>query len=258
MPEAAVALSWDLLIDEQPRAGFENMARDMSLLRAAAKGRSFLRLYRWSPGCLSFGRHEPALTRYDRTRVEQLGLDVVRRPTGGRAVWHDDEVTYAVAAPVDAFGSLRDSYVALHAMIARALSSLGARCELASAPRSRLPAPGAGSCFANPAGGEVVVDGWKLVGSAQTREGGAFLQHGSILLTNEQSVVTTVTRGLAAHPAATSLSAVLGKRIGFSEVATAIAREARDSWGPGRPGTESLTDPDLVSRFRDPVWTWRR
>ncbi|MBI2403017.1 MAG: lipoate--protein ligase family protein [Gemmatimonadetes bacterium] len=75
---------------------------------------AYLRLYRWNPPCLSFGRNEPALSRYDRAEIERLGVDVVRRPTGGRAVWHDDELTYAVAAPVAAFGCLRDSYRVIH------------------------------------------------------------------------------------------------------------------------------------------------
>ncbi len=77
------------------------MATDAALLDEADRsGRAFLRLYRWSPPCLSFGRHEPAATRYDRVAIARLGIDVVRRPTGGRAVWHEHEVTYAVAAPV--------------------------------------------------------------------------------------------------------------------------------------------------------------
>lgn len=258
MPESAVALSWGLLVDDRPRSGFENMALDATLLRAAAAGHTFLRLYQWSPACLSFGRHEPALTRYDRDRIEEMGLDTVRRPTGGRAVWHNEEVTYALAAPANAFGSLPDSYAIIHAMIARALKRMDVRCGLAPAPRSRHPAPSAGACFASPAGGEVIANGRKLVGSAQTREGGAFLQHGSILLADGQDLVTTVTRGPAATPAATSLSALLGRPVEFPEVVTAIVREARDAWGSERTGAAVDPDPDLVARFSDPGWTWRR
>ena len=234
------------------------MALDCTLLRATAEGQAFLRLYRWNPGCLSFGRHEPALTRYDRARIEQLGLDTVRRPTGGRAVWHHDEVTYAVAAPVEAFGSLAESYAAIHRMIVDALARLGVVAQLAPAPSTQPPAPSAGACFASPAGGEVVANGRKLVGSAQTREGGAFLQHGSILLSDGQDVVTTVTRGPAPVPAATSLSELLGRPVEFSEVATEIVREARDAWGSESGAGHEGPDPDLVSRFHDPTWTWRR
>lgn len=248
-----------LLIDAAPRSGAENMALDSAMLRAAQDGQASLRLYRWGPPCLSFGRNEPALTRYDRGRIERLGLDTVRRPTGGRAVWHDAEVTYAIAAPVDLFGSLAASYVAIHQMIARALAGLGVPCDLAPAPRSRLPAPSEGGCFANPVGGEVIADGRKLVGSAQVREGKAFLQHGSVLLEDGQHVVETLTRGPSAPPAATSLSAWLGRSVEFSTVARAIATSAGEAWGiQTAPDRSDAPDPAQVSQFSDPVWTWRR
>src|SRR5439155_1096456 len=106
---------WESQLDVEGRPGSDNMAMDDALLdEADASGRAFLRLYRWSPPCLSFGRHEPAASRYDRAAIARLGLDVVRRPTGGRAVWHEHEVTYAVAAPVAVFRSLRDTYRAIH------------------------------------------------------------------------------------------------------------------------------------------------
>src|SRR6266566_2515437 len=102
----------------------------------------------------------------------RLRLDVVRRPTGGGAVWHEHEVTYAVAAPVAAFGSLRNAYHTIHQRIAAALRSLGADATLAPhqpPPSGRVDQPA--SCFATPVGGEVLVAGRKLVGSAQVRKG---------------------------------------------------------------------------------------
>ena len=103
-------MRWTLLVDPAGRPGWHNMAVDQALLDlAAGEGRAFLRIYRWEPSCLSFGRNEPALRRYDRAAIERQGLDTVRRPTGGRAVWHADEVTYAVAAPIDTFGSLAET-----------------------------------------------------------------------------------------------------------------------------------------------------
>ena len=215
---------WQLILDPGGRPGAENMAIDASLLAEAARtGRAVLRLYCFDPPCLSLGRNEPA-AQYDRAAIAWLGLDVVRRPTGGRAVWHEREVTYAVAAPVAAFGSLRSAYHAIHERIAAALRSLGADATLASqrpAPSSRVldhPA----SCFATPVGGEVLVAGRKLVGSAQVRKGSAFLQHGSILLAGSQEVVTAVSRRPQAASAATTLSAELGRPVSFREVADAI------------------------------------
>src|SRR2546422_1979410 len=75
------------------RSGAKNMAIDAALLaRANGRGLSFWRLSRFDPPCLSLGRNEPA-ARYDHTEIARRGLDVVRRPTGGRAVWHEHEVT---------------------------------------------------------------------------------------------------------------------------------------------------------------------
>jgi lipoyl(octanoyl) transferase len=227
------------------------MALDDALLQNAAhSGRPTLRLYRWSPPCLSFGRNEPALARYDRAAIDRLGLDVVRRPTGGRAVWHDAELTYAVAAPIAAFGTLTESYRAIHARLAAALRTLGAAAELA--PRGRAAGVGDGPCFATPVGGEVLVNGMKVVGSAQVRHGPAFLQHGSILLDGSQDVIQTVSRQPSAVSAATSLSAVLGSAVGFDRVARAIL----DTWG--EPLEPSAHPPIRPSVFSDPAWTWRR
>jgi lipoate-protein ligase A len=238
------------------------MAADSALLHWARRGVASLRLYRWSPPCLSFGRNEPALQRYDRARIEALGLDTVRRPTGGRAVWHDAEVTYALAGPDGLFGSLPETYQAIHAVIADGLRALGVPAELAGAPPAEPPnrltaGLSAGACFASPAGGEVVVRGAKLVGSAQVREAGAFLQHGSILLEDGQDVVARVTRGAAPRSSATSLVAVLGRRVTFAEVATAIAAAARRSWG-GEWGEADLPVIGDANRFANPAWTWRR
>ncbi|HKI95208.1 MAG TPA: hypothetical protein VJ992_07960 [Gemmatimonadales bacterium] len=254
-------MRWFLIEESTGRRGAENMWVDDALLRRAAEeGVGFLRLYRWTPGCLSFGRNEPATRRYDRAAITARGLDTVRRPTGGRAVWHDTEVTYAVAAPTAWFGTLAATYRAIHETIARAVRALGATAELAAAPaRGTSPSPGAGACFASPAGGEVTVDGRKLVGSAQVREGTAFLQHGSILLADAQDVVAAVTRGAAPPPSATSLTAALGRPVTFAELGTVLRRAARSDWG-GTWATADAPAPatDAPNRYADDTWTWRR
>ena len=247
-------MHWNLLLDSDAHPGSVNMALDQALLEDAARsGRAYLRLYRWDPPCLSFGRNEPALTRYDRAEIERRGLDVVRRPTGGRAVWHEDEVTYAVAAPCASFGTLAETYRAIHERLAAALRSLGISAALAPAGRPRDLA--AGPCFAAPVGGEIVAHGRKVVGSAQVREGGAFLQHGSILLGGSQDVVRAVARGPAAPaapPAEGGLRTLAGRPLGFADVAHAIVA----AWIPApEPGAPPAVD---RSRFSDPRWTWRR
>ncbi len=251
-------VSWHLIVEADGRPGPENMALDHSLLCDAQGGVAFLRLYRWSPPCLSFGRNEPALTRYDSDAIARLGLDTVRRPTGGRAVWHETEVTYAVAGPADLFGSLREAYIRVHAVLAAALRRLGVDAELARRPRSGAAGPGSGPCFASPVGGEIVVAGRKLVGSAQVREGGAFLQHGSILLEDGQDVVARITQGRSGAPTATSLRDALSRAVGFDEVVAAVAAEARQEWSGDWRESRIHPPPDEVARFRDPGWTWRR
>ncbi len=256
-------MPWTLLLDDVGRSGGENMAIDESLLHAADRaGTCTLRLYAWDPPCLSFGRNEPALARYDRAKIEQLGLDVVRRPTGGRAVWHEHEVTYAVAAPVAVFGvqaSLRESYRLIHERLAAALCALGAPAELGLERPAIRPADGPSSCFALPVGGEIMVKGKKVVGSALVRHGDAFLQHGSILLDGAQERIAAVSYQPSAIGSATTLSAVLGRPVSFHEVAAAII----EAWDQNAPlATPSPRPPSpavaRLSRFSDPSWTWRR
>ncbi len=258
-----MASDWLVLVDE-PASGAWNMALDAALLRAAAReGTCALRLYAWDPPTLSFGRNEPALRRYDRALIAARALAVVRRPTGGRAVWHHREVTYAVAAPSSVFGSLRETYREIHAMLADALASLGAAVLLAA----DRPADGvgAGACFASAAGGEVMaLRGGKIVGSAQVRGDGAFLQHGSVLLAADQDVVAAVTVGEAGAPSATGVGElVASERAGWAAVSQAIHRAAVARWGaPERAGALPAgvehAAQGLVATYADPAWTWRR
>src|SRR5437773_1700613 len=242
---------WELLVDPGGRPGAENMAIDAGLLaRADRTGSAFLRLYRFQPPCLSLGRNEPAAARYDRAAIARRGLDVVRRPTGGRAVWHEHEVTYAVAAPLAAFGSLRNAYHTIHERIAAALRSLGADATLAPhqpPPSGRVDQPA--SCFATPVGGEVLVAGRKLVGSAQVRKRSAFLQHGSILLDGSQEVVTAISRKPQAASAETTLARALARPVTVEEVADGIVA----AWGDEGPSPNlpqpPPTSPTLLSHL---------
>jgi len=212
------------------------MALDQGLLEEADRtGRAFLRLYRFDPPCLSLGRNEPAAARYDPAALAERRLDVVRRPTGGRAVWHEHEVTYAVAAPIATFGGLRAAYQAIHARLTVAMNTLGVAATLAPDRPTARPPDRHGSCFATPVGGEVLVAGRKLVGSAQVRKRSAFLQHGSILLDGSQAIVAAVSRMPQAASAETTLARALGRPVTFEEVADAIVA----AWG------DEVTSPNL-------------
>jgi lipoate-protein ligase A len=262
-------------LDETPRPGWQNMAIDCALLDLVRSGEgAVLRVYRWEPHCLSFGRHEPALRRYGRESVTARGIDVVRRPTGGRAVWHARELTYALAQPASEV-SLRQSYRAIHGMLADAIRRLGAPALLAADP-PRAAGLGAGACFAQPVGGEVVVAGRKVVGSAQLREDGALLQHGSMLLSDDQQLVRELAGdgrpatgdgrwatgdGLQAT-GETTLRMALGRPLSFEEAASAVHDAAR-SWEPDlltiKDPTRILRMSDRhVEKFRSADWTWHR
>jgi len=227
-----------------PRPGWLNMAIDAVLLERAEAGERWVRLYAWEP-TLSFGRHEPVERRYDSATIAALGLAVVRRPTGGRAVWHADELTYAVAAPAADLGSLQQAYRRVHEWLRDALRSLGAPAELA--PRGRAVGVDEGACFASPAGGEIVVAGRKVVGSAQLRQGTAMLQHGSILLDGDQAVVAQVTRGITPRDGSITLRQALGRPVLWQEAADAVSESVAAAWGTPTLPAPGLLD-QLVSR----------
>jgi lipoate-protein ligase A len=252
-------MSYYLWTSPLPRPGWLNMAIDTALLERAEAGERWVRLYAWEP-TLSFGRHEPVERRYDAESIAALDLAVVRRPTGGRAVWHAEELTYAVAAPADELGSLQEAYHQVHQWLRDALRALGAAADLA--PRGRAAGVDAGACFASPAGGEVVVGGRKVIGSAQLRQGIAMLQHGSILLDGDQSMVARVTRGDTPGDGSMTLRQAAGRPVSWEETAAAVGESVRAAWGkPALPG------PDLIeqllaraaaasTRFRSERWTW--
>jgi lipoate-protein ligase A len=238
------------------------MALDEALLLAAGRdGLRVLRLYAWNPATLSFGRNEPAARRYDRLAIAARGIATVRRPTGGRAVWHHHEVTYAVAAPADTFGSLRQTYHEIHAMLAAALGRLGARVTLA--PDRTAAQLGMGACFATPAGGEVLAAGGKVIGSAQVRRGNAFLQHGSIILEDDQPQLDALVAGPALPSRAVGLAELIPGGASWDRVAGAIADTARSRWmmpaaAAARPEALAEQARALAPRFRSDEWTWRR
>ena len=177
-------LRWRLLRDE-PLPGARNMALDHALALTLRQGTGVLRLYGWSRPTVSFGRNEPASGVYDAGSDAVRGLDFVRRPTGGRAVLHEHELTYAVVVPLRALGGPREAYRRINEALAAGLSALGVDVEVTK--RGAAHRPDAGPCFQEAAPGEVVMSGRKLVGSAQARVGPALLQHGSIVLHTDQS-----------------------------------------------------------------------
>ncbi len=176
---------WRLIYDP-PTRGALNMARDEAILSAVERGDSppTLRLYAWQPACLSLGYGQRA-READINRLAALGWDVVRRPTGGRAILHVDELTYSLSLPLSdpiAEGGIIDSYQRLSGAILAALQSLGARVHAQKQESAGELTP---VCFDTPSHYEITADGRKLVGSAQLRRRNALLQHGSLPLVGD-------------------------------------------------------------------------
>lgn len=165
--------------------GVENMRRDAALVDdVRASGTGVVRLYAWKPYSVSLGYNQDAGT-IDERRCAELGVDVVRRPTGGRAVLHAEEITYAVITPL-AGKTPQEWYAIIHSAIARGVAELGLNdaAFVKSQPRfADVYRASAGAlCFSSSARYELEWNGKKFVGSAQRVMGDVLLQHGSILL----------------------------------------------------------------------------
>lgn len=176
------------LILDGAALGAENMARDEAILLANARDFGFptLRFYSWEPFCVSLGRLQKILPPDMSKKLENgewvCGRDVVRRLTGGRAVWHAREITYSICAPLEILPpnlqSVNGAYDWLSRGFLRGLQNLGLPVEMAP---TGAQSEGA-NCFAASASCDFLANGKKLIGAAQCRVEGAFLQHGSLLL----------------------------------------------------------------------------
>jgi lipoate-protein ligase A len=257
---------WRLLLTA-PRTGAENMARDSALqARAARTGETVFSIYSWTRPTLSFGRHQPAAGLYDMEKIRSANIDVVRRPTGGRAILHDHEVTYSVTAPVQDAAPLRETYARINRILLDGLGRLGVDVELAS-PRQRAPVPSMRPCFETPGEGELVARGRKLVGSAQWRDEGALLQHGSILVDDDQtSIPLFAAAGAGARADSmqrpSTLNALLGRSPDVAEVAKVLFDAVRslEDEGATELDEEELRGETMrhIPHFLDEGWTWRR
>jgi lipoate-protein ligase A len=213
-----------------------NMAVDEAIARGIADGLAppTLRFYAWEPPCISLGRHQP-LAAVDVRRCAELGYGIVRRPTGGRAILHTDELTYSVAARQDdplMSGLVLDAYLRLAAGLVEGLWRLGVQAE--PAPGTSRPGPDvSAACFEVPSAYEIMADGRKLLGSAQNRRTGFVLQHGSLPLTGDLTrLIECLVMPSAAEKEklkvsltehATTLERAAGRPIGFEEAGDAMA-----------------------------------
>lgn len=274
------------LIEDPPLDGYRNMAVDEALLESCASraaGFPCLRLYSFHPACLSLGFSQPAEGAVDPSWCRSHGIDIARRPTGGRAVLHDAEVTYAVVGrygepPFPA--TVLDSYCVISRGLIAGFASLGLRAAVTAGEKPAGPGAGGAVCFAEPTRHEIASGEFKIAGSAQARRRGAFLQHGSIpIVVNMENLARATgsvggeaappgaapgTVGCAGLPEIRGVAQILGRDLSESGLRAALVDGFEKEFGvrlvPGAlAGTERESAERLrADRYLSAAWTYRR
>lgn len=249
-------MEWRLIKDSYHN-GFTNMAIDEAIMIAHREGLvpPTIRFYQWSPPAVSLGYFQDLVKEIDVDVCKNLGIDIVRRPTGGKAVLHDKELTYSFIIKENhplVNNSILETYKKISGGIIRGLSCLGIKAELVplreklkSSPsdneaKSKIPHSDIKSiCFSVPSQYEVQVEGKKILGSAQVRKKEIVLQHGSLLIELEKDKLFSVfnfpssqiRKRLKMRFNATSLEEILKKKINFSELSEILPRGFEEEFG---------------------------
>lgn len=247
-----------------PASGTYNMALDEALMRLSRRSggdAAYFRLYGWAAPTLSLGRNQRARGHYDLELAGSLGVRFVRRPTGGRALLHHREITYSVAMPASSPTQAADAYFFINEVLLDGLRRLGVRATRATS--SSHAAPGLRPCFDTPSAHEIVVGDRKLVGSAQWRQGGTLLQHGAILVRDDQAMIDRLLKApLGAAPVAATLAETLGWEPSVGDMLQPLRQALEQRVQAGTEGfdAEALRPDvaDLERTYADDAWTWRR
>ena len=231
--------TWRLL-DSGAHDGYTNMAVDEAMMLAVQAGLvpPTLRIYAWQPPCLSIGAFQSVASDIDAPACAARGIEWVRRPTGGRAILHDHEVTYSVVARQDnerIAGDVMESYRRISQGLLAGLRVIGVKADLAPSAIPPVPSgvPKPAACFAAPSQHEIMVGGRKVIASAQRRQGTVLLQHGSILLDLDVDKLMSLLRCASdqerqamvarVRGESVTLASLLGQPVAYDTVAHAIA-----------------------------------
>ena len=224
------------------RSGAENMAIDEAILIAGGEGKAppTIRFYGWDPPTLSIGYFQRASREVDLARLKERGLGFVRRPTGGRAVLHDQELTYSVIVAEDVPGmpsSVIQSYRVISTGLLEGFRLLGLAAEMVSleGKSAQSGSPDSAACFDSPSWYELVVEGRKVAGSAQTRQRGMILQHGSILLDMDVELLFDVLRFPSERVKERMKRTFLGKAAAINQLrrSPVTLKEAEEAFAEG-------------------------
>ena len=264
-------MTWRL-IPYQSHDAFLNMAIDEAIFRETLKNKRppTLRFFGWRPAAVSIGYFQNVQKEIHVGRCRSAGVDIVRRITGGKAVYHQDEVTYSLAAG-SREGLFPDNIVRTYEMIssclARGLAELGISASLAETGVSRRKTERPPCCFAEPAGRELLVDGRKICGSAQTRSHGGFLQHGSLLMTFDPAATASLIRSPAPpeqlRSSVVGVNELIGVPVSAERLCEALRKGFCDGLGidfaPGELTQEERAfGARLTKKYESGAWTLTR
>jgi len=262
------------LIDTGVSDGASNMAIDEAIMQSVAEKKSppTLRFYAWDPPCVSVGYSQSVRKEVDLEACRERGYTWMRRPTGGRAILHIDELTYSVVAPqgeARVAGDIITSYRRLSLGLVEGLRALHGGVVQADRMEADDGLEKSAACFDVPSHYEVTAYGRKLVGSAQVRRKGVVLQHGALPLEGDVSRLVDVLalpeldrvalRGKLLERAI-ALDEVVGRVVPFDEVAEALTRgfgrALNLEFTPGELSPfEREAAEDLVSQYTGDEWT---
>ncbi|MEA2022620.1 MAG: lipoate--protein ligase family protein, partial [Candidatus Caldatribacteriota bacterium] len=246
-------MEWRLIKDGY-HTGFMNMAIDEAIMIAHRKGLvpPTIRFYQWLPPTVSLGYFQDLKKEVDIDVCRKSGIDIVRRPTGGKAVLHDQELTYSFIISEKhplINNSILETYKKISGGMIRGLSYLGITADLVplkeKLKRNALSDSSKNSitfkaiCFSTPSQYEVQVEGKKLIGSAQVRKKGIVLQHGSLLIKLDRDKLfsvfnfpsTQVRERVKAKFKATSVEEILKEKIKFSKLSDVLPKGFEKEFG---------------------------
>jgi lipoate-protein ligase A len=272
---SSVENTWRLVVSDSAD-GPTNMGIDEAILESVTNGEApaTLRLYRWQPPTLSLGFAQPAAD-VDMHVVKDRGWGLVRRPTGGRAILHTDELTYALIAPAASrhvSGGVLASYQHLSQGLRRGLQLLGLEVEVRSEETMSAAQRANPVCFEVPSAYELMVAGKKVIGSAQLRRQGGVLQHGTFPLTGDirricqalhfDDPVSQAEAGERVAARAATASQLVGREVTWDEAAGAFRRGLEDGLGiEFEPAdlidAERQRAAELARRHRSKEWVFR-
>ena len=254
------------------------MSVDEAILEAVQNGKSppTLRLYDWDPACLSLG-YAQSIEDVDEASLAEHGWEVVRRPTGGRAILHIDELTYSVIGSDEEprlAGGVKESYLRLSSALLKSLDQLSVpairegKKDKATRPQDENPV-----CFEAPSDYEITIEGKKLVGSAQARRKNGVLQHGSLPLSGD---IARITQALnyktekmrervaeSVRSKATTVESSLARVVSWDEAAAAFAKGFAEALNihfvDGELSAEEVASSEswLAKKYANREWTQR-